>query len=99
MPAEEAKLPVMVANNELPVMVANNELPVMVERKTGNNESTIIDSKQTWFINFRKELQGLVITDHAMESHYYDFHTALSNTFLNSNYAILRLYDGLDKAK
>ncbi len=75
-------LSVMVANNTiLSVMVANNELPVIVERNSGNNESTIIDSKQTWFINFRKEPQGLVITDHAMESHYYDFHTPLSNTF------------------
>ncbi len=68
-------------NTILSVMVANNELPVIVERNSGNNESTIIDSKQTWFINFRKEPQGLVITDHAMESHYYDFHTPLSNTF------------------
>ena len=65
-------------------MVANNELPVIVERNSGNNESTIINSKQTWFINFRKEPQGLVITDHAMESHYYDFHTPHSNTFLNT---------------
>ena len=83
------ELPVTVANNELPVMVANNELPVTV----ANNElsSTTFNNKQTWFINFKKELQGLVITHHAIESHYYDFHTALSNTFLNNNYAILIL--------
>ena len=68
------------------MMVANNELPVIVERNSGNNESTIIDSKQTWFINFRKEPQGLVITDHHTPVITdYDFHTPLSNTFLNTS--------------
>ena len=43
------------------------------------------------FINYRKELQGLVMTDREIESHYYDIHTALLNTFLNYSYAIIVL--------
>ena len=45
-----------------------------------NNEN------QIWFINYEKELQGLVITNQEIELHYYDIHTALLNVFLNNSY-------------
>ena len=77
--SSDLTVPVMVANNELPVTVANNEL-----------SSTTVNNKKLGYNN-KKQLQGLVITHHAIESHYYDFHTALSNTFLSNNYAILIL--------
>ena len=36
---------------------------------------------QLWLINYGKELQGHVISDQEIESHYYDIHTVLVNTF------------------
>jgi subtilase family serine protease len=41
-----------------------------------NNEN------QIWLISYGKELQGLVITDREIESHYYDIHTAVVDAFL-----------------
>ena len=41
--------------------------------------------------NNRKELQGVVMTDREFESHHYDIHTVLLNTFLNYSYAIIVL--------
>ena len=47
--------------------------------------------RQIWCTNYGKELQGLVITDQAIESHYYDIQSALLHTFLSNDYAILIL--------
>ena len=49
------------------------------------------NESQIWLINYGKELQGHVISDREIESHYYSIHTALVNTFLNDNYAFLIL--------
>jgi hypothetical protein len=49
------------------------------------------NENQIWAIHYGKELQGLIIADQEIESHYYDIHTALLNTFLNDNHAILIL--------
>ena len=76
---------------DLPIVVElveaqnNDNLPISVEPSEVENEN------QVWFIKYRKELQGLVITDREIESHYYDIHTALSNTFLKNSCAILIL--------
>ena len=86
-------LPVVVAQSNigLPVVVAppetetNDNLPIDVEADQAENE------KEMWVINYGKDLQGLVISDQEIESHYYDIHTALLNTFLNNSYAILIL--------
>ena len=51
----------------------------------------IKNENQMWFINYRKELQGLVMTVREIESHYYDIHTVLLNTFLNYSYAFIVL--------
>ena len=49
------------------------------------------DINSIWYINYGRELQGLVITNQDIGSHYHDIHTALVDTFLNSSYAILIL--------
>ena len=76
-------LPVVVAQNngDLPVVVAQNncDLPVVV---TQNNSIVPLVKKlcqpdteknrnQIWIINYGKELQGRVIADQEMESHYF----------------------------
>ena len=50
-----------------------------------------MSKKQVWSINYKKELQGLVISDQTIESCYYDIHSALLSTFLSNDYAILIL--------
>ena len=49
------------------------------------------EPNKIWLISYGKELEGLVITDQEIASHYYDIHTALVNAFLNNSYAILIL--------
>ncbi len=96
--------PIEAQNIELPIGVEpieaqNIELPIGVEPIEAQNiiEQPIIEvheaenENQIWFINYGKECQGLIIADREIESHYYDIHTALLNTFLNSSYAILIL--------
>ena len=76
-----------------------NDLPIVVEPIEAKSINQPVDvqyndgkiTNQMWFINYGKELQGLVITNLEIESHYYDIHTALLNTFLNDSYAILIL--------
>jgi hypothetical protein len=61
------------------------DLPIMVEHIEAENNN------QIWSINYGKELQGLVMTDQEIESHYCDIHTALLTTILNGSHAILIL--------
>jgi hypothetical protein len=81
----------MVTTSDLPIVAepieaqSNDNLPISVEPNEAEMEN------QLWFIKYGKELQGLVITDREIESHYYDIHTALTNIFLNESYAILIL--------
>jgi hypothetical protein len=49
------------------------------------------NEKQIWGTNYGKELQGLVITNREIESHYYDIQTALLNVFSNYSCTILIL--------
>ena len=49
------------------------------------------NKNQICFINYGKELQGLVITNRKIASHYYDIHTALLNVFSNYSCTILIL--------
>ena len=79
--------------NQLPIVVEPIEarsiyelsIPGAIQAQSNdtNNENLIL------FINYKKELQGLVKPDREIECHYYDIHTALFNTFLNDSYAIL----------
>ena len=60
-----------------------------------------MNESQVWAIHYAKELQGLVIADQEIDSHYYDICPALLNTFFNYNHAysdVRMLYDGHNKA-
>ena len=71
---------------------AKSNIDLPVAEKTINVQHHDAEIKnQMWFINYGKELQGLVITDRDIESHHYDIHTALLNTFLNDSFAMLIL--------
>jgi hypothetical protein len=75
----------------LPIVAkSNTDLAIELEHNSvvpneANNEN------QIWFINYGNELQGLVITNREIESHYYDIHTALLNVFSNYSCTILIL--------
>ncbi len=69
--------------NNLPIVVEPIEAisiyelsipgPIQAQSDDTNNENLIL------FINYKKELQGLVKPDREIECHYYDIHTALFN--------------------
>ena len=93
------------SNTDLPLEEQNdNGIPIAIhpfEKQNNDNLHISIEpievgnenQNQVWFTKYRKELQGLVITDREIESHYYEIHTALSNPFLklNNSCAILIL--------
>ena len=74
---------------------SNIDLLIVAEAVDVEHNSVVTNEtnneNQIWLISYGKELQGLVITDREIESHYYDIHTALLNAFLNNSYAILIL--------
>ena len=91
------ELPIMVepveakSITDLPIVArGNTDLSIGVEHNSAvpNEEN---NKNQIWFINYGKELQGLVITNREIESHYYDIHTALLNVFSNYSCTILIL--------
>jgi hypothetical protein len=89
--------PIEAQNNiELPIVVepvetkSITDLPIVAKSNTdlsiGVEHNSVVpieenNENQIWFINYGKELQGLVITNREIESHYYDIHTALLNVF------------------
>ena len=96
-------LPIEAQNNsDLPIVVEPIgaqtiiDPPIVVEPTEAQTIISYLpveeeNESQIWLINYGKELQGHVISDQEIESHYYDIHTALVNTFLNDSYAILIL--------
>ena len=76
---------------DLPIVAkSNTDLSIGVEHNSVvTNEEN--NKNQIWFINYGKKLQGLVITNREIESHYYDIHTALLNVFSNYSCTILIL--------
>ena len=99
--------PIEAQNNiDLPIVVEPVEaksiadLPIEAKSYTdlsiGVEHNSVVPNEannenQIWFINYGKELQGLVITNREIESHYYDIHTALLNVFSNYSCTILIL--------
>ena len=71
----KSDLPIVVE----PIEAQNNiRLPIGVEHNfVVPNEAK--NENQICFIKYGKELQGLVITNRKIVSHYYDIHTALLN--------------------
>ena len=51
------------------------------------------NENQIWLINYRKEYHGLVIIDREIESHYFNIHTALLNTF-SKNSSVISILEG-----
>ena len=67
--------PVVVSNTELPILVSETELPIVVPvNVTTSNEEVIC------VIDYKQELQGLVIVNEEIPSHYYEVHIAIANT-------------------
>ena len=84
----KSKLPIVV---EPIVAKSNTDLSIEVEHDFVVSNYEANNENQIWFINYGKELQGLIITRQEVESHYYDIHTALLNVFSNYSYTILIL--------
>ena len=91
--------PIEAQNNiRLPIVVnpveakSNIDLSIGVDPACIEHNSVVTKNKnQICFINYGKELQGLVITNRKIASHYYDVHTALLNVFSNYSCTILIL--------
>ena len=78
--------PLGVSNVE-PADLTNNLLGVSNERsnfRTNNEEVTCV-------IDYKQELQGLVVTNEEIPSHYYKMHIAIANTFVKYKYAFMIL--------
>ena len=65
--------------------IPNVDISAKANGKTNEN--------QIWFINYGKEYQGLVIIDREIESHYFNIHTALLNTF-SKNSSVILIFEG-----
>ena len=78
--------PLGVSNVE-PADLTNNLLGVSNERsnfRTNNEEVTCV-------IDYKQELQGLVVTNEEIPSHYYKMHIAIANIFVKYKYAFMIL--------
>ena len=85
--------------NDLPIVVEPveaqnaNDLPIVVEPVEAQTKKQInwLEPVEARFINYGKDHQGLVRSEHVVEAHYFTIGSALMNTFANDNYAILIL--------
>jgi hypothetical protein len=73
----------------------DNDLPIAAEPIEAQPIEAQIDNdpnkSQIWIINYGKDRQGLVINQCETEPPYHTINSALLNTFINANYAILIL--------
>ena len=72
--AHSIELPVVVSETELPIVVPVNETSNVTTNVTTSNEEVIC------VIDYKQELQGLVIVNEEIPSHYYKVHIAIANT-------------------
>ena len=85
--------PIEAENNNLPIVVEpiaaeNNQLPIVVEPIEAQSDKS---KSQIWFINYGKELQGLLRNEHEPEAPWFTIRAALMNTFTHNKYAIIIL--------
>ena len=66
----------------------NNNLPIVVEPIEAQSDKS---KSQIWFINYGKELQGLLRNEHEPEAPWFTIRAALMNTFTHNKYAIIIL--------
>ena len=80
--------PIVVGNTKPPIVASDTEPPTVVNKPSGiatNNEEVIC------VIDYKQELQGLVIINEEIPSHYYKMHIAIANTFVKYEYAFMIL--------
>ena len=86
--------PVVVSNTELPIVVSETELPIVVQvNETSNVTTNVTTSNEEVIcvIDYKQELQGLVIINKEIPSHYYKVHIAIANTLAKYKYAFMIL--------
>ena len=86
--------PVVVSNTELPIVVSETELPIVVPvNETSNVTTNVTTSNEEVIcvIDYKQELQGLVIVNEEIPSHYYKVHIAIANTLPKYKYAFMIL--------
>ena len=82
------ELPIVVSNTKPPIVASDTEPPTVVNKPSGiakNNEEVIC------VIDYKQELQGLVIINEEIPSHYHKMHIAIANTFVKYEYAFMTL--------
>ena len=86
--------PVVVSNTELPIVVSETKLPIVAPvNETSNVTTNVTTSNEEVIcvIDYKQELQGLVIVNEEIPSHYYKVHIAIANTLPKYKYAFMIL--------
>ena len=78
---------IVVSQTEPPIVVSETE-PIVVNRTS--NVTTNIE-EVVCVVDYKQELQGLVIINEQISSHYYKMHVAIVNTFVEYKYAFMIL--------
>ena len=87
-------LPIVVSPTQAQTNIDSSIVVKHTEAQSAINLSYKAEyTNQICFINYKNELQGLVMADQEIESCYYDIHMALLNAFLNYYFSIL-IVDG-----
>ena len=70
-----------------------NDSPIVAEpvEAQKDNDLSVNEAQIHWIISYGNDRQGLIINQSKTEPPYYSIHSALLNTFINANYAILVL--------
>ena len=79
---------IVVSDTEPPIVVSETEFPIVVNRTS--NVTTNIE-EVVCVIDYKQELQGLVIFNEEIPSHYPKMHVAIANTFVKYKYAFIIL--------
>ena len=84
----ETEPPIVVSETEPPIVVSETEPPIVVNRTS--NVTTNVE-EVVYVIDYKQELQGLVIIKEEIPSHYHKMHVAIANTFIEYKYAFMTL--------
>ena len=91
----DIELPIVVSDSELPVVLSDIEPPVVVSFVTQNvpadSTKSLLNEEVICVIDYKQELQGFVIINEEIPSHYYKMHVAIANTFVKYKYAFMIL--------
>ena len=79
---------IVVSETEPPIVVSETEPPIVVNRTS--NVTTNVE-EVVYVIDYKQELQGLVIINEEIPSHYHKMHVAIANTFIEYKYAFMTL--------